>query len=1544
MTQNHNPDPKPRETAKTQKQEKETKKAPGSVTSTPQRQEDSPTDFAVVAIGASAGGLQAVQRLFRDIPENPGMAFVIVVHLSPEYDSAFAELLQPYSKLPVNQVTESVRIEENHVYVIPPDANLNSVDTHLRLSELEERRSERALIDHFFRTVADTHDGHSIGIILTGTGHDGALGIEEIRSKGGVTIVQDPADAEFDGMPSSAIATGRPDMILSLDRMAAALMKLGRTRPRIPIFESKSSEEKNDDLIHEAVALVRGRTGKDFSRYKRNTIRRRIERRMQLCFLEEPEEYLRLLRRKPEEIHVLAEDLLITVTHFFRDRESFEELQKKVLPKIFDDRNAEDEVRIWSVGCATGEEAYSIAIIAMEAALAANYPPPTVRIYASDPHEPSLKKAREGFYPGDISQHISPERLKRWFKTEKGGYRVNRTLREMVVFSSHNLLVDPPFSRLDLVSCRNLLIYLQRETQKNVIELFHYSLKRDGFLFLGSSESISDKALFADFAKKHALFQKKNIPTPSPSLSPFTARGRSSLVGVSASIVPSGGYDDLHARTLERLSPPSILISEDDKIVHLSEHAGRYLLHPGGAATNSVFKLVRKELRIEIQALVQSARETDAVVRSRPVMVRFEGAPNTSVILRARCPQEAGMKSCVLIIFDEVGMDSEETKEGKEKPKRENKTNEVEELEAELELTRRRLKKAIDEHETYKEEVRASGEEMQSTNEELRSTMEELETSKEELQSVNEELQTVNQENRHKVEELGQLTADLNNLLKATDIATIFLDRSLNIQRLTPKAESLFRAQQTDRGRPIADLRNRLGYDELEKDADQVLSSLIPVEKEFADDSGNYFLARILPYRGGDDRIEGVVVTFIDITERHQVEQQLRESEERLRKMLDISGIGILTFDKKGRVRTSNEAFLEMTGYSEKAEVEDLSWRDLTPVEYLEENEKRRRALDEVGNIGPYESQYTRTDGSRAWYLGVARKLDENTTVEFCVDIAEQKRTQVALKESQRELSAELAAMTRLQELISRLLLAPGLDSALDEVLSAAIGLSDGAWGIVHLYDSESGLLSLAAERGLDEDLIETVKRIGKEIQLPFERAARDLRREVVEDMSKDEGTKPIIDAMDVTGNWFLQSSPLLSRGGELMGTLTTATRGHFRQGSRESRYLDLYARQAADFLDHMRRSEREKEDGRRKDEFIATLAHELRNPLVPIVTGIDLLRSATEEEARNETISLMQEQTVHMLRLVDDLTEMSRITRGTLQLKPEDGDLRDIVNAAVEYVKHAFEEKDQSLEIDMPTENIAVYADKQRISQVVANLLNNASKYTPTKGKVKLTVTIYDSQMIIITVEDNGIGIAKEETSRIFDVFSQVERGSGLGIGLNLVQNLVALHSGTVEVQSEGKSRGSAFTVRLPIRKKTDDGIDVGSPVKCDMAELPISIRKVLVVEDQKEVRRAIELLVCSLGPEVILAENGKEALAAFRASQPDIIFMDLGMPVMNGYETAQEIRKDPEGKKVPIIALSGWGQETDKKRSSEAGFTEHLLKPPTKATLRDVLVRYSS
>jgi two-component system, chemotaxis family, CheB/CheR fusion protein len=853
--------------------------------------------LTVVGIGASAGGLKALQSFFDALPNDTNMAYVVITHLHPEYVSHLPEILQSHTQMPVTQVKQLVAVEPDHVYVIPPNRRMVMADSKLDIAEFDEPRGHRAPIDLFFRSLASSHPD-SAAIVLSGSGTDGAVGIKAVKESGGLLMVQHPNEAEYDSMPRAAIATGLADVVLPAAQLAEKLVHYTRNRTQLPQDENELSTEEME-TIQRILAQVHARTGHDFSQYKRSTILRRIQRRMQLNGFTTLEAYLGYLRLNVPEATAMFNDILIGVTNFFRDAEAWKTLSEKVIPKLFEDKEIGDRIRGWSIGCATGEEAYSLAILFFEHAAKMEIRP-KIQVFASDLDENSILWARDGLYPAAIEADVSPERLERFFTREGDHYRVTREVRDAVLFTNHNVLRDPPFSHQDIISCRNLLIYLQRPLQDNVFNIFHYALRPGGYLFLGNSESAEGlHELFEVIDKSYRLYRAKPWTTERPHMPamPLTLR-RTDRSGPHASGLPytlarymdePSVLDEKHRKAIETYGPPSILIDENYAILHISETAGRYLLQPKGPITSDLIKLVRPELQLELRTALFQAFEKKKASFSQPVPVQFNGHPQRvliSVHPRLEASAQGGdpVKQ-VLVVFLEDELDEQAehpiTVDAIESDERkDNKL--VARLEAEIMRLREQLQLTIEEYESSNEEMKAANEELQSINEEYRSATEELETSKEELQSINEELQTVNAEMKGKLDEISRGKDEMQNLLGAMEIPTLFLDRELTIQRYTPSMQELFNIRPVDHGRPITHLTNRLLYHEFSRDAEQVLRDLMPIEREVQAEHGNWYMVRLRPYRTAEDRIEGLVIAFVDITKLKAAEQTQREMAEKL--------------------------------------------------------------------------------------------------------------------------------------------------------------------------------------------------------------------------------------------------------------------------------------------------------------------------------------------------------------------------------------------------------------------------------------------------------------------------------------------------------------------------------------------------------------------------------------------------------------------------------------------------------------------------------------
>lgn len=858
----------------------------------------------MVGIGGSAGSIQALTKFFSEMRPDSGMVFVVILHLAPNYESTLAELLGSTTKMPVVQAVDGQKVHKNHVYVIPPGKYLTTTDGHLRLTQLKHDTGKRVAVDLFFRSLADTHGPHAAAVVLSGADGDGALGIKRIKERGGLTIAQDPDEAEHPGMPRSSINTGMVDWVLRVEEIPGRLIEYQQNEQRVrlppedgpaPTTAPRLSLDDGEAALRDVLVYLRTRTGCDFSYYKRATIVRRIARRMQVNNVEDLPSYLKILRTHAGESGALLQDLLISVTNFFRDRDAFKALEERI-PELFHGKGHSDAVRVWIPACATGEEAYSISILLLEHAAKLDAPP-TLQVFACDLDESAIRTARSGLYPEAIVADVSEERLRRFFVKDHNGYRVRRELREMVLFATHDLLKDPPFSRMDLISCRNLMIYLNRDAQQRVLDIFHFALKPDGMLFLGTSESVEDSSpLFRVLDKKHRIYVRKlvartGLPVPQSGgalLRVIEAQERSQVEPVvhgkrfaqeAAALRPlvaaldRASLSELHFRLIESLGPPSVIVNTDYDLVHVSEHAGAYLKVSGGEPSTNLLRLVDADLRVELRAALFRATEKNESVETRGIPMIVDGQ-NCLVDFRVMPAPEVAT-GYLLVTFEKRNSAAEPapTDGG---PARRDSEPIARHLERELEQVRARLRDTVEQYEASTEELKASNEELQAMNEELRSATEELETSREELQSINEELTTVNMEMKGKMDEVAHANSDLQNLMASTAIANVFLDRELAITRYTPSAVELFHLIPSDIGRPLAHLKHRLEYPELLSDAENVLKTLVPVEREVRANS-EWYLARLQPYRTLEDHIAGVVLTFVNITERVNANEVLRE-------------------------------------------------------------------------------------------------------------------------------------------------------------------------------------------------------------------------------------------------------------------------------------------------------------------------------------------------------------------------------------------------------------------------------------------------------------------------------------------------------------------------------------------------------------------------------------------------------------------------------------------------------------------------------------------
>ncbi len=864
---------------------------------------------ALVGIGASAGGLEALEQFLRNVPAKCGIAFVIVQHLDPTHKGILPDLLQRVTDMPVRQVTDRTKVEVDCVYIIPPNKDMSILHGVLHLFEPTESRGLRLPIDFFFNSLADDQKQLAVGVILSGMGSDGTLGLRAIKAKTGLVVVQDPSSAKFDSMPRSAIDTGLADIVSLAEELPGKILAYLHHFPTLAESQPILLEKEHGALEKVAV-LLRSKTGHDFSLYKKNTLYRRIERRMAVHQIKMINDYVNFLRENTAEAEILFKELLIGVTSFFRDPGEWNLLRDEALPALLTKQPDGGSFRAWSVGCSTGEEAYSLAITFKEAVAHFKTSVPfTLQIFATDLDQDAIDRARQGVYPVNIAAQVSAERLGRFFIQEEKGYRVHKEIREMVTFATQNIIMDPPFTKLDILICRNLLIYLQPELQKKLLPLFHYSLKPGGLLLLGTAETVGNfNSLFAAKQPKSRLYLRQDLLPSSASLI-FPTMIAPAIPGIKKELKMSHQPDNLQALAdqllLQSYSPPAVLTNAHGDILYIRGKTGKYLEPASGKVNWNLFAMARDGLRFEINSAFQKSVQKQETVTVKGLKVDVNGGHQSLNLTIQPIKHPEALSGMVLVIFQDVPAEPTNAGTGRGKTKS-TASARITELEQSLMQSREELQITHEGIQASQEEFKSMNEELQSTNEELQSTNEELSTSKEEMQSMNEELQTVNAEQTAKMDELGRINSDMQNLLNSTEIISLFLDNELRIKRFTPGAVKLFNLLESDIGRPLTDLSSELHYPQMFDDAREVLRTIRYCEKKVSASEGRYFSVRIMPYRTLENRIDGVVMTLNDISRSTLLEADLQAASGMLRALVQAAPLIIIGLSEDGKILEFN--------------------------------------------------------------------------------------------------------------------------------------------------------------------------------------------------------------------------------------------------------------------------------------------------------------------------------------------------------------------------------------------------------------------------------------------------------------------------------------------------------------------------------------------------------------------------------------------------------------------------------------------------------------
>ncbi|WP_244470375.1 CheR family methyltransferase [Microvirga vignae] len=971
----------------------------------------------IVAIGASGAHGQTAEHLLSALSLEDDMAAVLVFqHREALDDERFKQALAERGR-ELTLAASGTPLEAGKLYWSAPNTILTMEDGHFRSRNAQEAPGERGTIDSFFISVAQNQEKNVIGVILAGTDGDGTLGFTAIKEAGGLTLAEATEEVSLEGLAASAHPAALADFVLPSDQLPHRIRLYARHLVRYQEAADHAAETAEVSAALTSIAtILRNKTGHDFHGYKPNTFFRRVQRRMQVVQAETIEAYVDVLRAQADEAQNLFNDLLIGVTQFFRDRREFELLEAQVIPKLFEGKTRSDSLRIWVLGCSTGEEAYSIGILLREH-MAKLDAVPHVQIFATDIDGRALAAARTGRYTEAIATDVAPERLARWFAKEGNTYCVVKELREMCIFSQHSVIKDAPFSRLDMISCRNLLIYLNADLQDRVIPLFHFALRPGGYLFLGNSENISRHArLFAPIDRGFRIFQRLETAMRVLPDFPFTSVDRrpAESPAIVRPRMVDGSLPQKAESIAERYAPAYVITDGNFDVLHFSGQAGRYIEPAGGAATLNLLNLVHSGLRLDLRAALARAAEEHQTVQVDGLVMDTNGKRKVvDIVVEPMQDQPTSPAGFVVIFKDSAARPQEEVRETSGASSLQNEH--VQRLEAELRITRERLQATIEELESTNEELKSSNEEYQSLNEELQSANEELETSKEELQSVNEELTTVNGELAHRVQELGRSNSDLKNLLESTQIATIFLDNDLRVMNYTPAVAEIFHLVETDIGRPIAHIKARVSYDELQEDARRVARSLGSVDREVTDPTtGTRYMVRVLPYRSVDNYIGGTVITFTDMTPLTRAQQALRESEERFRAIVTQATIGIAE-TRDGALTYVNDRYCAIMARGSEV----LIGRPLREIIHPEDAERNAALLERLHATGePFvvDTRYVRPDGSIVWALtSVSPIRDAGGSIVggsvACIDISDRKQAEEALRASERNTKMLLAEL-----------------------------------------------------------------------------------------------------------------------------------------------------------------------------------------------------------------------------------------------------------------------------------------------------------------------------------------------------------------------------------------------------------------------------------------------------------------------------------------------------------------------------------------------------
>lgn len=1322
------------------------------------------SDCPVVALGASAGGLEFFQRFFDRMPVDSGMSFVLLQHLDPRYETLMPELLAKHTKMPVLRAEDGQSLEANHVYVTPPNALLLTSGCKLRVDAAPKRHGEPKLIDHFFRSLAETHGDAVVAIVLSGTGSDGTVGLKAVKQGGGLTIALNPETTKYDSMTRSAITAGAVDYILPVEQMPVRIAEYVNHLTTLRLSRACEETVAMRAALTKIFPLLRNKTGHDFSRYKQSTMVRRIHRRMQVTYSKSLDEYVGFLEQSDAERENLFKDLLIGVTQFFRDDEAFAALERQVIPAILREKSKDGPIRVWIPGCATGEEAYSIAILLLEQ-ISNGTSSQRIQIFATDLDAEALTVARRGRYSENVVEQISPERLKQFFVQHGDIYEVREEVRELCVFSPHNLIKDPPFSRLDLISCRNVLIYLEAEVQKKLLPIFHYALNPSGFLFLGPSENVASRSeMFQPFDQKARIFQRKPTMLRSVGAIPLIDGGRVTRPLPFEPIPTPMGKDQNIARTIERVimegyAPPSVIINEQGDIVYFSGRTGKYLEPSVGAPSNKLLDLAKKCVRVELRTAVHRAiKDRKELVRENIVLECDGEVQQINLIVRP-LPEVGKDAGLFIVVFQEL-IPAPTAPVPTSLSHSELVDPLVQQLEHELRTSKEDLQTTIEELETSNEELKSANEELLSMNEELQSTNEELQTSKEEIQSINDELQK-------KVDELDAANADLQNLFQSTMVATIFVDKEFRITRFTPAVYAVTRLGEREIGRRLMDVAPELVGTQTLEDMQEVLRTLSPKEREMSVGGGqHWFFRRIIPYRSLANAVEGLVLTFSDVTALKQAEAQRA----RLAAIVEGSQDAIIGHAPDGVITSWNTAAQTIYGYS-AAEAIGKPISLIAPPDKVHEMPAIYSKLLREENVPRFDTKRVTKDG---------RILDMAVAVS---PVRDDHGRITGFSSIGRDITELLRAAEQ------RARLASIVESSDDAIISKSLE------GIVTSWNrGAERIFGYTKEEMVGQSITKIIPldRLEEEPQI-LARLRQGERVDHFETIRQRKNGELV----DVS----VTISPVRDSKGRIVGASKIAR--DITEQKKAARAMrdakQMLESQVAERTAHLNETVRSLEG------VCYTMAHDLRAPLRSLHGYAQILMedySGNLDSEGKVYTGRMVAATAKMEQLIHDLLEFAKL--GHIDLPLTSLEVRSELDRVIEALQPDIEAT--GAEITLPPAPAGLITGNMTVfHQVMTNLVVNAMKFVDKDVKPRVHISAEQRNgWIRIDVEDNGIGIAKEHQQRIFGLFQRLhtaEKYPGTGVGLAIVKRGVERLGGQMSIESQ-VGKGTKFSIQLPAAK----------------------------------------------------------------------------------------------------------------------------------------------